>query len=131
MKDPRATVRTTSHATWRGFYQQRKRWASKWKHYQNPVSIFLALYVFSCNAALLLGIVLGLSGFLSWNEFIVIVLTKCLPEWLFIGMVLLFLEKPKSLFYIPLVQLIYPVYVTFFGLVVQQPTYVWKGRKLR
>lgn len=130
LKDPRALVRTVPHTSWQGFYRQRKRWASKWKHYKNPVSIALALYVFACNAILIVALVLGLLGVLSWPQVFVILLTKWVPEWFFIGGVLSFLQKPKSLLYIPLVQLIYPFYVTFFGLVVQKPTYIWKGRRL-
>lgn len=130
LKDPRAIVRTVPHTSWQGFYRQRKRWASKWKHYNNPVSIALALYVFACNAILIIALGLGMVGFLSWPQVSVILLTKWVPEWFFIGGVLSFLQKQKSLLYIPLVQLIYPFYVTFFGLVVQKPTYVWKGRRL-
>lgn len=130
LKDSRAIVRTVTHTSWQGFYRQRKRWASKWKHYKNPLSIALALYVFACNAVLIVALGLGLSGVLSWPQVYVILLTKWVPEWFFIGGVLSFLQKPKSLLYIPLVQLIYPFYVMFFGLVVQKPTYVWKGRRL-
>ncbi len=130
LKDPRAIVRTVPHSSWEDFYRQRKRWASKWKHYNNPVSIALALYVFTCNAVLLVTLVLGWLGILSWPQVFVILLTKWVPEWFFTGGVLSFLQKTKSLLYIPLVQLIYPFYVTFFGLVVQKPTYIWKDRRL-
>ena len=130
LKDPRAIVRTVTHTSWRGFYRQRKRWASKWKHYQNPVSVILALYVFACNAVLIVALALGLVNYLTWNQVFVILLTKWVPEWFFIGGVLTFLQKPKSLLYIPLVQLIYPFYVTLFGLAVQKPTYIWKDRRL-
>lgn len=131
LKDPRALVRTIPHGTWRDFYRQRKRWASKWKHYQNPVSLVLALYIFSCNAILLVAAGLGFFQLLGWNQVLLILLTKWIPEWLFIGRVLIFLQKPKSISYIPLVQVLYPFYVTFFGMVAQKPTYVWKGRRLR
>lgn len=130
LKDPRAIVRTVPHSSWQEFYRQRKRWASKWKHYKNPVSIALALYVFACNAILIAGLGLGMFGFLSWPQVFVILLTKSVPEWFFIGGVLSFLQKQKSFIYIPLVQLIYPFYVTFFGLAVQKPTYIWKDRRL-
>ena len=130
LKDPRSIVRTVPHTSWQGFYRQRKRWASKWKHYKNPVSIALALYVFACNAILIAALGLGMFGFLSWPQVFVILLTKSVPEWFFIGGVLSFLQKQKSFIYIPLVQLIYPFYVTFFGLAVQKPTYIWKDRRL-
>jgi len=92
--------------------------------------VILALYVFACNAVLIVALALGLVNYLTWNQVFVILLTKWVPEWFFIGGVLTFLQKPKSLLYIPLVQLIYPFYVTLFGLAVQKPTYIWKDRRL-
>ena len=56
---------------------------------------------------------------------------KWVAEWLFIGKVLKFLNKTKSIFFILLVQVLYPFYVTLFGLVAQKPVYVWKDRELR
>ncbi len=131
LKDPRAIVRTTPHTSWRDFFRQRVRWASKWKYYKNPVSIGLAVFIFSCNAALLVALVLGLSGVLSWQQVGVLALLKWLPEWVLISSLLLFFEKSRSIVYIPLVQILYPFYVTLFGLAGQRSSYVWKGRSLR
>ncbi len=131
LKDPRSIVRTAPHQSWQAFFQQRKRWASKWKHYQNPVSILLAIYIFSCNATLLVTLGLALFGLSTWPQLFLIFLMKWVAEWLFIGKVLKFLNKTKSIFFILLVQVLYPFYVTLFGLVAQKPVYVWKDRELR
>ncbi|HEV7349472.1 glycosyltransferase [Telluribacter sp.] len=130
LKQDESVVQTTAHKEWRQFYRQRKRWASKWKHYKSLVPQALALYIFSCNAALILAIALAVSGFMSFSTLLTILLLKWVPEWFFIGSILSFLKKKKSIPYIPLVQVVYPFYVTFFGLVVQHPEYEWKGRKL-
>lgn len=131
LKDARAIVRTTPHSSWQDFFQQRKRWASKWKHYRNPVSIALAIYVFCCNAALIVALALHFYGWLHWRHIVVLFLIKWVPEWLFIGSILSFLKKSHSTVYIILVQILYPFYVTLFGLAAQRPNYVWKGRELR
>ncbi len=131
LKDQRAIVQTTPHRRWEDFFRQRKRWASKWKHYKNPASLLVALFVFAANLSLILLLVLGLGGYISWLLVGVLLLIKWVPEWVFIGNVLRFLKKKSAILYIPLVQLVYPFYVTFFGLVAQKPTYVWKGRELR
>ncbi|WP_221391273.1 hypothetical protein [Dyadobacter sp. NIV53] len=55
---------------------------------------------------------------------------KCIPEWIFLGLVLGFLQKKRSIIYIPVTQIIYPFYVCLFGLAAQRPEYEWKGRKL-
>ncbi len=131
LKDRRAIVRTTAHTKWEDFFQQRKRWASKWKHYNNPLSVALAVYVFCCNASLIVALVLHFYGWLHWRLIAVMFVLKWVPEWLFIGSVLSFLGKSRSVIYIVLVQILYPFYVTLVGLSAQSPSYIWKGRELR
>ena len=130
LKDKRAIVRTAPHRRWQDFFQQRKRWASKWKHYQNPVSMALAIYIFCCNATLIAALISGIIGWLSWPHVLVVFMIKWIPEWLFIGSVLLFSNKSRSIIYILLVQIFYPFYVTLFGVVAQRPSYTWKDREL-
>ncbi|KAA6441278.1 glycosyltransferase [Dyadobacter flavalbus] len=130
LKDSRAVVYTKAHSTWTGFFRQRKRWASKWKHYQSRTPLVLALYIFMCNFSLLTGIALNIVGLIDLRTFLMLAAVKCIPEWLFLGIILNFLRRPKSIMYIPVTQLIYPFYVCFFGLVAQKPEYEWKGRKL-
>jgi cellulose synthase/poly-beta-1,6-N-acetylglucosamine synthase-like glycosyltransferase len=130
LKNPEAIVSTKAHQNWTLFFRQRKRWASKWKHYQSKTPLLLALYVFACNLALILALLLYLSGNLSTNQFGTLLLIKCAPEWLFLGTILQFLRKPRAIFFIPFTQIIYPFYVCFFGLIAQKPEYEWKGRKL-
>lgn len=131
LKNQDAIVQTGAHQSWRAFYRQRKRWASKWKHYNNPLTIALAIYVFACNATLLVVPALCLMGIFSWKFTVGVLLIKWIPEWFFIGSILSFLKKHKTIPFIPLVQMIYPFYVTFFGLAVQKPSYIWKDRTLR
>ncbi len=130
LKNPEAIVSTKAHTDWSLFFKQRKRWASKWKHYQSKTPLILALYVFACNLSMILAGLLWFSGSLNSQEFGILLLIKCAPEWLFLGTVLHFLKKTVSIFFIPFTQIIYPFYVCFFGLIAQKPEYEWKGRKL-
>jgi cellulose synthase/poly-beta-1,6-N-acetylglucosamine synthase-like glycosyltransferase len=130
LKNPQAIVSTSAHKSWTGFFRQRKRWASKWKHYQSRTPLVLALFIFMSNFSLLLTGLLLVTGNITFSAFLILVAIKCLPEWLFLGTVLQFLQKPRSIWYIPVTQLLYPFYVCFFGLVAQQSEYIWKGRKL-
>jgi hypothetical protein len=57
-------------------------------------------------------------------------LLKLLPEFVYLRSVLVFLRKRAAVGWIPLTQLVYPLYVLFFGLAAQRPGFVWKGRKL-
>ncbi len=92
-----AIIRTAPHRNWPSFYRQRKRWASKWKHYQSKTPLLLAVYIFACNFSLLVSGFLALSGYLSPGAFMSMLAAKCIPEWFFLGSVLVFLKKPKSL----------------------------------
>ncbi|ACT93249.1 glycosyltransferase [Dyadobacter fermentans] len=130
LRDPAAIIRTAPHRNWQSFYRQRKRWASKWKHYQSKTPLVLAVYIFSANFSLLLAGALALAGMVPAGSFWGMLALKCIPEWFFLGSVLAFLQKRNSLAYIPVTQCIYPLYVCFFGLAAQKGEYEWKGRKL-
>lgn len=125
-----AIIRTAPHRNWASFYRQRKRWASKWKHYQSKTPLVLAVYIFASNFSVLLAGALALAGSIPPTAFWGILALKCVPEWFFLGSVLNFLQKPGSLVFIPATQLFYPFYVCFFGLAAQKGQYEWKGRKL-
>jgi len=130
VKNADAIVRTGAHQDWSLFFRQRKRWASKWKHYQSKTPLALALYIFGCNFCLIAATILCALGSIPLSLLSLFWLVKCAPEWIFIGTILGFLKKPGSLIYILPTQLIYPFYVCLFGLAAQSPQYEWKGRKL-
>lgn len=116
-------VETAATETLAQFYQQRKRWAGKWRLGRNLASQLVAILIFLVNA---LTIVFLVSG--KWD----VVLFRFLGEALFLSAVLLFFRRWKTIFFIPLTQLIYPFYAVFFGLISLVPTsYTWKGRRLK
>ncbi len=130
LKNPAAIVRTSPHQSWRGFYYQRKRWASKWRAYESYWPSLLAVFVFMSNAAPVVAVVAWLLGFLNGNSTLLVIALKLLPEFLFLRQILVFLQKKSSVKIIPLTQLIYPLYVLFFGFAAQGKGYSWKGRNL-
>lgn len=126
-----AVVETKPPASWAHFRAQRKRWASKWKHYSATAPKVVAIFVFLSNFLLIAHTSGWAFGAIDGYELGLLWLLKCLPETLFLVHVLLFLERSRSILYIPLLQVVYPLYVCFFGLAAQTPTYEWKGRKLQ
>ncbi len=130
LKDAESTVYTKAQASLSDFYQQRRRWASKWHLYQDWRVSALAIFIFLCNFSFLLAVILAGLGYLSWPCFLGGMLLRWSTEWLFLGTVLRHLKQKKLLAWIPVTQLVYPVYVVFFGLAVQQRGYQWKGRQL-
>lgn len=130
LKSTDAIVRTQPHRSLRAFYNQRKRWASKWRAYESYLPSILAVFVFLSNTAPIVAIVAWFAGFLNGNETLVVIGLKAIPEFLFLRQILVFLQKKSSIRVIPLTQLVYPFYVLFFGLAAQGKGYIWKGRKL-
>ncbi|MFC5408195.1 glycosyltransferase [Larkinella bovis] len=131
LKSPDAIVQTPPQASLKAFFHQRKRWASKWRAYQSIGPSVLAVFIFASNLALPLAVI-GFWGF-TWSapQLILVLALKAVPEWLFLGSILAFLKKKHLIGWIPATQLVYPLYVVFFGLVAQQKGFQWKGRSLR
>jgi cellulose synthase/poly-beta-1,6-N-acetylglucosamine synthase-like glycosyltransferase len=130
LKKRESIVYTRAKADWPSFYQQRKRWASKWNLYQDRRVTRLAILVFLSNVALLAGITGYFLDALTWQALLVGMVLRFASEFLFLGSVLLFLKKPAMLRWIFPVQMVYFLYVTFFAIIAQKRGYVWKGRKL-
>jgi len=130
LKDPRALVQTEAHSTLGAFYRQRRRWASKWRHYSDWRVSALAVAVFLANVAPVLGAVSWGMGWIPGGTFGLLLLLKFSVEAVFLALVLRFLGQSEAIPWIPLTQVIYPAYVTFFGLAAQGKGYRWKGRKL-
>jgi cellulose synthase/poly-beta-1,6-N-acetylglucosamine synthase-like glycosyltransferase len=127
LKDKSAFVKTNAQPTLKDFFNQRKRWASKWDKYLNVTNSALAVFIFLANLSLIVAAVLSITG--NSNTFILATVgLKIILEWFFIGSVLWFLGYAKLTVFIPLVQLIYPFYVCFTALNSTSKSYIWKGR---
>ncbi len=132
LKDTNTIVKTHAHSSWQSFYNQRKRWASKWKHYNNWQTTALAVFVFVANLVVPLTFSLWFLDYIPTKVLFSILSLKFSAEFAFLSLVISFLHKKSLIWLIPFVQIIYPLYVVFFGLVAQkQGDYIWKGRILK
>ena len=131
LKSPAAIVETAPHSTWGAFYNQRKRWASKWRAYDSWQPSALAVFVFLSNIAPVLAVLGGITGAISGPMVVLIISLKTAPEFLFLRTILTFLQKGRAVRWIPITQLVYPFYVVFFGLAAQKKGFTWKGRNLQ
>ncbi len=130
LKSADSTVCTQPQETLSTFYQQRKRWASKWRMYQDWRVSALAVAVFLCNLSLLAGFITVLVNKMAVDVFFVGSLLRWCAEWLFVGAVLRYFNHRKLLAWMVPVQVLYPLYVLVVGLAVQKKGYYWKGRKM-
>ena len=126
-----ALVTTDPVKSWRAFFQQRVRWASKATRYQNPRMLPVLFLVYLVNLLILLAGIRSLlhpEGGLAWLGLIA---WKTFVELLFLWPVAGFFGRRTQLAWFPIAQpfhLLYTVVAGFFGQVKQ---YQWKGRKLR
>ena len=119
-------VKTNSQADLKHFYQQRKRWASKWKYYNNWQISALAMFIFTVN----LGVIFTYFLF-PLQQFSALIFLKFGAEFIFLSLIIKYLGYKSKILFIPIVQILYPFYVVFFGLLAQGKGYEWKGRKLK
>ncbi len=112
------------------FFNQRKRWASKWKHYQSRSSRLIAPLVFFFNLSFMIAPVLYLSGFLSLELLITAFAAKFTLDFVFLSRVLHFLNKPILLFHFLVLGVLYVFYVPLFGILGSLGKYTWKDRQV-
>lgn len=131
LKSKAATVATTPPATWKEFYRQRIRWASKSNAYQDKKIFYALLLVYFVN--LLFPVILLFS---CWNAgylllALVYLLVKTLIEYTFIKPVARFFEQQELLRWFPMLQPLHIFYTVLVGLLSQLGSYEWKGRRTK
>lgn len=128
LKQPKATVRTHAKPTMSAFYQQRKRWASKWRLHRRTSVAALAIFIFAYHFSVLLAGFSALIGNYSGWVLGLQLLPKVVLEYFFLRSVLGVMKKRLSgrLFF--LMQLIYSPYAVFFGMRANFGGYTWKNR---
>jgi biofilm PGA synthesis N-glycosyltransferase PgaC len=130
LNDKASVVTTKAIETIKDLLHQRIRWAGKWKYNQSLSSTLLAVFIFIFQLSSITTFILIAAGFA--NAFLILMwIAKILLELLFLKQVNSFLgNKWKWLSFI-LLQLIYPVYVVYIGLISNFKSFEWKGRKLK
>lgn len=141
LKSEKAIVETEAAQNWTQFYNQRKRWASKWNQHKKISHAFISIFVFLVQVFTLFMFIFisfdvlndnfslidsELSNYLYLTFFI-----KMGIEFLFLFSVLRFLGQLKAIFTLPFWWILYSIYAIFFGIVVQKKGYQWKGRKTK
>jgi cellulose synthase/poly-beta-1,6-N-acetylglucosamine synthase-like glycosyltransferase len=131
LKSPEAIVTTEATVSWKAFFSQRIRWASKARGYKDKVLSLNLLSVFALN--LMLGIFtiaccwnpiwfFGVLFFLSLKTILEFPFVKTLAE--FFGLT----DRLKYFFFL---QPLHIFYTIIAGLLGNFPGYEWKGRRVR
>lgn len=127
----KAIVVTQPANTWKEFFNQRIRWASKATNY-NDIKIFSALFlVYFFNCALLALLVAGFWMHYMWIGFFGILFAKIVVEMLFIYPVAKFYGQERLLKLFPLYQPLHIVYTVIAGWLGTFGSFEWKGRRVK
>lgn len=130
LKSADAIVTTQPAGSWREFFNQRIRWASKADKYEDKRIFFVLLLVYLLNLLLL---VILLSIFISpfgLPFLILLLISKFLMEFPFVRSVAGFFGMQRLLIWFPFMQPLHIIYTVVAGFFGKFGRYSWKGRKV-
>lgn len=125
----KAIVSTQPATTWRAFYRQRLRWASKGLKALHPWPVFVAVLTYLANLMLLLEVFRFI--FFAANYSLIGPVLKILADFVLLGVASSFFQQQKLLWYFIPQQLFYSIYVCIVGAAAPFISYQWKGRTTR
>lgn len=130
LKSKEAIVSTQPMKTWKAFFNQRIRWASKARLYDDKriVAVLLLVYLFNLS---FLG--LFIAGFLNsqyWLYLLISWIAKTIIELPFVYSVSAFFGKQSLVKYFFFFQPLHILYTIISGLFGQLGRYEWKGRRV-
>ncbi|MCB0497500.1 MAG: glycosyltransferase [Cyclobacteriaceae bacterium] len=130
-RNEEAIVRTQTPGSFKRFWQQRKRWASKWKAYSDGLTRAIAVFIFIVSLSMGALPVLVASGVVSLFTWLNLLVAKSFFDYFFLRQIVKFSGAKMNLPAFLLLQLIYPYYVVSTALFSFRKTYSWKGRKVK
>jgi glycosyltransferase involved in cell wall biosynthesis len=131
LKSRHVIVTTNPVNTWKDFFNQRIRWASKATHYDDKKLFWILLLVYCINLCFL---ILAIASFwkAAWLFFFVLLLiAKILVEFPFVNAVAIFFSEKKLMRYFPLMQPFHILYTIIAGWLGKFGSYEWKGRRIK
>ncbi len=131
LKSSAAIVSTAAMSSWKQFFHQRIRWASKSGSYDDKRIVGVLLLVYVLNFCFL---ILGIAAFFSptWLFFFILLLVaKVLIEFPFVHTVAAFFRQQFLLKYFLLLQPLHIAYTIIAGWLGRFGSFEWKGRRIK
>lgn len=129
-KSATAIVRTAPVTSWKAFFHQRIRWASKADSYDDKRIFWALLLVYAANLGFLILFILGFWKPLAFFFCIILLLAKVLIEFPFVNAVAIFFGQQRRMKYFLLLQPMHILYTIIAGWLGKFGHYEWKGRKV-
>ena len=130
LKHRHAIVTTSPETRWKGFLNQRIRWASKADRYDDKRIFWVLLLVYSVN--FLFAALLVAAFWNSWWLWLLLLLltVKTVVEYPFVRSVAAFFEQQRLMVYFAALQPFHIVYTIVVGWLGKFGSYHWKDRKI-
>jgi cellulose synthase/poly-beta-1,6-N-acetylglucosamine synthase-like glycosyltransferase len=131
LKSKPAIVSTSPMPTWRSFFNQRVRWASKATSYRDKQIFWVLLLVYVFNFSFLVMLFAGFWNQSYWLYFLLAIILKTLVELHFVLSISRFFNKQSIVKYFLFFQPLHIVYTIIAGFFGQFGSYEWKGRRVK
>lgn len=131
LKSEDAIMDTEPMKSWKTFFNQRIRWASKARKYDDKriFPVLLLVYLFNCSFLLLL--IAGCWHYCYWFILLGLWVAKTMVELPLFWSAAQFFEKKWALRLFFFFQPLHIFYTIISGLLGQKSTYAWKGRTVK
>lgn len=131
LKSREAIMHTAPVTTWRGFFNQRIRWASKATHYRDRGIFFVLLIVYLFNLCFPVLAIAGIWNTQYWLVLAALWVVKTLVELPLFATATRFFSKQWLLPYFFFLQPLHIAYTLASGFLGVVTSYEWKGRRVR
>ncbi len=131
LKSKEAIVETLSADSWKSFFNQRIRWASKAKYYEDKKIFSVLLLVYLFNISFLFLFIMALFSIQYLYFLFTLWILKTIIEYPFISNVSRFFNKQNVLKYFFFFQPLHIFYTILAGFLASFGKYEWKGRRVR
>lgn len=131
LKSTEAIVYTPPQPDWKGFLQQRIRWASKSGKYDDRKMTSVLMLVYLFNLSFIAMLIVALFDNSYFVHLAAIFGAKVIVELVYLYPVAGFFAKRKQLWIFPLLQPLHIAYIIVAGLLGFAGKYQWKGREVQ
>jgi poly-beta-1,6-N-acetyl-D-glucosamine synthase len=131
LKSKDAIVSTQPVKTWKEFFNQRIRWASKARQYDDKRILPVLLLVYFFNLSFFALTIAGFWSYQYWLWAILLLLLKTLIEVPLVWSLAVFFNKEWAVKWFVFFQPLHIIYTVISGLFGQFGKYEWKGRRVK
>jgi len=131
LKSKHVIVKTKPQPDWKGFFQQRIRWASKSGKYNDVALTLILLLVYLFNLSFLVLLVASIFKPFLLGIAALMLICKIIAELYYLAPVAAYFNKKRQLYIFPLLQPLHIAYIIIAGFLGFAGTYSWKGRSVK